>query len=144
MKRIPILLIIMKAKNIFCILAVIIASVACISSCSKNEYDPEDYITSLLSGEYKKDGMWKLHVSLNGDPLENYGYVRFESKYMEVGTFRFVDVIPGISNVEYEKVPLKMTEEGSAFTITDNNSGNDFTIEGIVSFGEMTVNLKMP
>ncbi len=31
---------------------------------------------------------------------------------MEVGTFRFVDVIPGISNVEYEKVPLKMTEEG--------------------------------
>ncbi len=76
------LLIIMKAKNLFCILAVILAIVAGISSCSKNKYDPEDYITSLLSGEYKKDGMWKLHVSLNGDPLENYGYVRFESKYI--------------------------------------------------------------
>ena len=144
MKRIPILLIIMKAKNLFCILAVILAIVAGISSCSKNKYDPEDYITSLLSGEYKKDGMWKLHVSLNGDPLENYGYVRFESKYMEVGTFRFVDVIPGFPMWNMRRYSLKMTEEGSAFTITDNNSGNDFTIEGIVSFGEMTVNLKMP
>lgn len=134
----------MKSKKLFCFLAVLLAIVAGISSCSKNEYDPEDYITSLLTGEYKKDGMWKLHVSLNGDPLENYGYVRFESKYMDVGIFRFVDVIPGIANVNYEKVPLKMTEDGCAFTITDNNSGNDFTIEGIVSFGEMTVNLKMP
>ena len=134
----------MKTKNLFCILAVIIALVAGVCSCSKNEYNPEDYVTSLLSGDYQKDGMWKLHVTLNGDTLENYGYVRFDSKYMDVGTFRFVDVIPGISNIEYEKVPLKTTEKGFTFTISDDNNGNDFSIEGIVSFGEMTANLKMP
>ena len=134
----------MKTKNLFSILAVIIALVAGLSSCSKNEYNPEDYVTSLLSGDYQKDGMWKLHVTLNGDTLENYGYVRFDSKYMDVGTFRFVDVIPGISNVEYEKVPLKTTEKGFTFTISDDNDGNNFSIDGIVSLGQMTVNLKMP
>ena len=63
---------------------------------------------------------------------------------MDVGTFRFVDVIPGISNVEYEKVPLKTTEKGFTFTISDDNDGNNFSIDGIVSLGQMTVNLKMP
>ena len=112
-------------------------------SCSKNEINPEDYTTSLLSGEYGKNQLWKLNVTVNGEPTEDYDYVRFESKLLETGDFRFVDVIPGEKRKEFKNIPLTATEEGMTFTIEYEKNKKPVTIKGIVGLGEMTVNITM-
>lgn len=112
-------------------------------SCSKNEFNPEDYATSLLSGEYGKKQFWKLDVTVNGEPTEDYDYVRFESKLLETGDFRFVNVIPGEKRKEFKDIPLTATEEGITFTIEYEKNKKPVTIKGIVGLGEMTVNITM-
>lgn len=114
-----------------------------ISSCSKNEIDPEDYMTSMLSGDYSNGGLWKLYVTVNGESIQNYDKVRFESKNLTVGDFLFVNVIPGESKKEFKDVPLTVTEEGIAFTINHTKSKENIEVTGIVDLGTMTVNIKM-
>lgn len=112
-------------------------------SCSKNEINPEDYTTSLLSGEYGKNQLWKLNVTVNGEPTEDYDYVRFDSKILKDGDFRFVNVIPGEKRKEFKDIPLTATEEGMTFTIEYEKNKKPVTIKGIVALGEMTVNITM-
>ena len=112
-------------------------------SCSKNEINPEDYTTSLLSGEYGKNQLWKLNVTVNGEPTEDYDYVRFDSKILKDGDFRFVNVIPGEKRKEFKDIPLTATEEGMTFTIEYEKNKKPVTIKGIVDLGEMTVNITM-
>ena len=112
-------------------------------SCSKNEFNPEDYTTSLLSGEYGKKQFWKLNVTVNGEPTEDYDYVRFDSKILKDGDFRFVNVIPGEKRKEFKDIPLTATEEGMTFTIEYEKNKKPVTIKGIVGLGEMTVNITM-
>lgn len=131
----------MKTKFIIIIFTLLL--VMGINSCSKNEYDPEDYITSLLSGEYKKYGIWKLYVTINGSAIEDYGYVRFDSKYLKEADFKFVDIIPNEHVKEYKNIPLLGTEEGCAFTIEDTINEKVIVITGVVSLGEMKINLNI-
>lgn len=112
-------------------------------SCSKKEFNPEDYTTSLLSGEYGKNQLWKLNVTVNGEPTEDYDYVRFDSKILKDGDFRFVNVIPGEKRKEFKDIPLTATEEGMTFTIEYEKNKKPVTIKGIVALGEMTVNITM-
>jgi len=112
-------------------------------SCSKNEINPEDYTTSLLSGEYGKNQLWKLNVTVNGEPTEDYDYVRFESRLLDTGNFRFVNVIPGEKRKEFKDIPLTATEEGMTFTIEYEKNKKLVIINGIVGLGEMTVNITM-
>ncbi len=112
-------------------------------SCSKNEINPEDYTTSLLSGEYGKNQLWKLNVTVNGEPTEDYDYVRFDSKILKDGDFRFVNVIPGEKRKEFKDIPLTATEEGMTFTIEYEKNKKLVIINGIVGLGEMTVNITM-
>lgn len=112
-------------------------------SCSKNEINPEDYTTSLLSGEYGKNQLWKLNVTVNGEPTEDYDYVRFDSKILKDGDFRFVNVIPEEKRKEFKDIPLTATEEGMTFTIEYEKNKKPVTIKGIVALGEMTVNITM-
>ena len=112
-------------------------------SCSKNEFNPEDSVTSWLTGEYGKNQFWKLDLTVNGEPTEDYDYVRFESKLLETGDFRFVNVIPGEKRKEFKDIPLTATEEGMSFTIEYVKNDNPVVINGIVTLGEMTVNITM-
>ena len=59
----------MKTKLLFAIVSLLLTMGVC--SCSDKKYDPEDYITSILSGEYEKEGMWELTVSINGTALDH-------------------------------------------------------------------------
>lgn len=127
----------MKTKFVLTALSLIL-SIGLVG-CSDNDYDPEDYVTSLLSGEYEKDGMWKLYVTVNGTPLEKYGHVRFDSKYLKEADLRFVDIIPGESLKEYNKIPLTEVEDGYSFKIDDSLNGTPIIVSGIVTFGKMTV-----
>lgn len=112
--------------------------------CSKEkDYDPDDYLTSLLTGDYGKGQLWDLNVTLNDKPLEDYGYVRFDSKALKDADFRFVKVIPGESKKEFKNVPLTATEEGISFIIEYKQGKMPVTITGIVDFGVMTVSIKM-
>lgn len=114
-------------------------------SCSKNEFDPSDSISSLLTGEYGKGKFWKLTTTINGDFITSDGYVRFDSKYQaEDADFRFVNVIPGESSKEFKHIPLTSAEDGLAFNIDYNHKSGNVHIVGIVTFGEMTVNMTMP
>lgn len=72
----------------FIILSLLLAVGA--GSCSEEKYNPEDYVSSVLSGEYKKDGLWQLYVTENGKPLNDYGSVRFDSKYLKEADFTFI------------------------------------------------------
>ena len=114
-----------------------------IGGCSKHEINPEDYVTSVLTGDYGKKQFWKLNVTVNGEPTDDYDYVRFESKILEDGYFRFVNVIPGEAKKEFENIPLTATEEGMSFTIEYVKNDNPVVINGIVTLGEMTVNITM-
>lgn len=114
-----------------------------IGGCSKKDIDSDDYITSMLSGDYSNGGLWKLNVTVNGEPIQNYDKVRFDSKDLTVGDFQFVNVIPGESKKEFKDVPLTATEEGIAFTINYTKSKENIEITGIVDLGTMTVNIKM-
>lgn len=112
-------------------------------SCSKEEDDPDKYITSWLTGEYKKGGLYKLIVNENGKPLENYGSVRFDSKYLKDADIIFYDVIPGEKKREFKNVPLHEAEEGITFTIDYARGDKPITITGIVTLGEMAVEITM-
>lgn len=115
-----------------------------IGGCSNNkDFDPDDYVTSLLSGEYKKGGMWTLTVTVNGEPMENYGYVRFDSKYLTEGDFRFVNVIPGESRKEFKNVSLTSEEIGLRFLIEYFKTNEKVKITGVIAPGEMVVDIKM-
>ena len=111
------------------------------SGCSKENINPDDFITSTLTGEYSKDGMWKLDVSENNTPLDNYGYVRFESKNLENGDFKFVNVLPGVTEKTYKNVPLTPKEDGFEFLIQDVQGENTIDISGTVGFGYMQINI---
>ncbi|MDE5675858.1 MAG: DUF4925 domain-containing protein [Muribaculaceae bacterium] len=114
-----------------------------VGSCSKNEFNPEDYATSWLTGEYGKNQLWKLNVTVNGEPTEDYDYVRFESGLLVTGKFRFVNVIPGEKRKEFKDIPLTGTEEGVLFTIEYEKNHKPVTIKGTVTLGEMTVDITM-
>lgn len=114
------------------------------AGCTKNnEYDPEDYVTSTLSGEYSKDGAWKLYVTVNGEPVDEYGFVRFDSKYLKVGEFKFIEVIPNQNIRVFKDIPLTLTNEGYTFVIDDIDQTCQITISGSVVFGKMTVNIEI-
>lgn len=131
----------MKAKLIiFISLSLLLAMAA--SGCSKDEPNPEDYFTSILSGEYSKNGLWKLYVTENGTPLDNYGYVRFESKYMTEANLKFVNIIPGEATKEFKNIPITDTEEGVVFRIEYVHKKTSILITGIVNLGTMKIDLK--
>ncbi len=131
----------MKTKLLsFAIITMLFTMV--LGSCSNNDYNPEDYITSMLSGEYGKGG-YKLILTQNGNPVETKGYVRFDSSLLQTGNFRFVDVIPGESKKEFKDVPLTSNDEGVLFTINYEKKGKTIVISGIINFGEMKVNLEI-
>lgn len=111
--------------------------------CSKNDNDPEDYYQSLLSGEYGKGKYWTLNTILNGDTIKTDGFVRFDSKDLKEGDFRFVNVIPGESFKEFKNVDLSVSDEGVAFSIEYTRKADNVHITGIVSFGEMTVTMTL-
>lgn len=134
------MLITMKSKYVIFIIITLIIPFGFIS-CTTNDYDPEDYVTSILSGEYEKDGFWKLIVTENGKILEDYNYVRFDSKTLQTGDFKFVEVIPGIPILQFKNIPLKETETGFSFRMVYNEKEKHIIITGIISFGEMTINL---
>lgn len=130
----------MKTRS-FALIVLILLFVAGMSGCSDNDYDPDDYVTSLLSGEYGKGQLWSLIVSENGEAVETAGYVRFESKDLKEANFRFVDVIPGESVNEFRNIPLSTTEKGVTFTIEFIRNDKTMTITGVVSAGQMTVDI---
>lgn len=132
----------MKTKLLTLILFSLLMAMG-MSSCSKNDFDPDDCFTSILTGEYEKSGLYHLYVTKNGVPLDDYGYVRFESKDLIVADFRFVKVIPGVSKKEFKNVPLIGTEEGFTFTIEYTKKNKTVSITGIVNFGEMSIDIKM-
>lgn len=114
-----------------------------IGGCSKSENDIDNSITSILSGEYGKGDIWDLNVTVNGEPLQNYDYVRFDSKTLETADFLFVNVIPGESKREFKNIPLKTNEDGLMFSIDYIKSGKEVSISGSVWFGNMSVNIIM-
>lgn len=130
----------MRAKIFTTILLSLLLSVG-FCACSDSDDNPDDYTSSILTGEYQKDGLWTLSVSVNGEAIDNYGYVRFESKNLETANFKFVDVIPGLGEATFSNIPLTQTDSGITFSISDNVSGNPITIEGTVIFGNMTINI---
>ena len=133
----------MKAKTISLIVLAILMVIG-IGGCSKGkDYNPDDYLTSILSGDYGNGRLWDLKVMLNDEPISDYGYVRFDSKNLEVGDFRFVNVIPGVSKKEFKNIPLTATEEGMSFSIEDEQNATPVLISGVVNFGTMTVNINM-
>lgn len=111
--------------------------------CSKNDNDPEDYYQSLLSGEYGKGKYWTLNTILNGDTIKTDGFVRFDSKDLKEGDFRFVNVIPGESFKEFKNVDLSVSDEGVAFSIEYTRKADNVHITGTVSFGVMTVTMTL-
>lgn len=113
------------------------------ASCSKNEYDPDDFVTSVLSGEYGKDRLWKLNVTENGTPTETEGYIRFDSKYLKEADFRFFNVIPGEKECDFMNIPLSATSSGYEFSMEYQTAEKKIIIDGTVSLGVMTVNLSM-
>lgn len=115
---------------------------ACVvGGCSKTDYNQDDYITSILSGDYEKEGLWKLFVSENGVTRDDYGYVRFDSKNLKEGDFRFVNVIPGEPEKTFNNIPLSETENGWTFSIEFLQDETKIEIKGIISFGEMKIDL---
>ena len=111
--------------------------------CSNNDYNSEDYYTSLLSGEYGKGKFWTLNTILNGDTIQTEGFVRFDSKDLKDGDFQFIDVIPEDSYKEFKNVELSATKEGMTFSIEYIYNTSKIHITGIVSLGEMTVDMTL-
>lgn len=114
-----------------------------ISSCSNHDFDPNDYITSWLSGDYEKDGVYKLYVMENGEPLSDFGSIRFDSKDLKEADIRFDKIIPGVASKEFKNIPLVDTDDGITFEIEYENSGKTIVITGIVNPGKMTVDIKI-
>lgn len=112
-----------------------------ISGCSKEKFDPTDTVTSIFSGDYGNSGLWDLVVTVNGEQIENHGYVRFDSKLMKEGNFKFIDVIPGESTKEFKNVPLVETDKGMSFKIEYSQSDKPIVITGLIILGKMTVDI---
>ena len=129
-------------KSIITVVSLLIIE-SIIISCSTNEYNPDDYYQSWLSGEYGKDSLWNLVTIINGDTVNNGGYVRFDSKDLEKADLRFVNVIPGKTYQEFKDVQLTDMDNGLSFTIDYIRKANNVHIIGIVRFGEMTVDMTM-
>ena len=131
-----------KMKTTFLSILILSLLIA-IGGCSKVEFDPNDSVTSILSGEYGKDRLWILNVAENGSPIENKGYVRFDSKYLQDANFKFVNVLPGISSKEFKNIPLASDENGIIFEIPYQDGGQPIIITGTVTLGQMDINLKI-
>ena len=133
----------MKTKTISSVVLAILIVIG-IGSCSK-EYNPDDYIISFIDGEYGKDESRELNVTINDQPLQDYGYVKFEMKNSErVADIRFVNVIPGESEREFEKVPITSNDRGNpVFTIEYTQESTPMVIRGEIDGFTMTVNIKM-
>lgn len=131
----------MKFKCLTIFLLSCLMSMA-ISGCSKDEPNPEDYTTSVLSGEYGKDGLWKLKVYENDQEINKTGYVSFSSKDLKNGDFIFVNIIPESNRKEFHNIPLSSTGNGVSFKIEDNENKPPVEITGEISLGEMVVKLK--
>ncbi len=114
-------------------------AIGCYSCSNNNDINPDDYITSILSGKYEKSGLNKLSVTVNGEPLDDYDYVYFTTKTEQEGDFSFVNVIPGIGKRDFKDVPLIYSEAGLTFSISDK----EFGISGTIIPGKMTVNITM-
>ena len=132
-----------KTKAISLVVLAILMVIG-VGGCSKGkDYNPDDYLTSILSGDYGNARLWDLKVTLNDEPISDYGYVKFDSRNLEFGDFRFVNVIPGVSKKEFKNIPLTATEEGMSFSIEYDKDTTHIVINGVVSFQVMTVNIKM-
>lgn len=113
------------------------------SSCSNHDFDPEDYVVSILSGQYGKGG-FELIVTENSVPIEYSGYVVFHAKDLNVkmeADFNFVDILPGESKREFKNVKLYDSEEGILFTIDYEKDKNPIEITGTLFYGSMTINI---
>lgn len=114
-----------------------------VNGCSKEKFDPTDTVTSIFSGDYGKNGLWELSVSVNGEQIENHGYVNFDSKQMKDGNFKFFDVIPGESIKEFNNVPIIDTDKGMSFKIEYSQSAKTVVITGLIILGKMTVDISI-
>ncbi|MCH5234886.1 MAG: hypothetical protein J1E16_06300 [Muribaculaceae bacterium] len=113
------------------------------SSCSNHDFDPNDYVVSILSGKYGKGG-FELIVTENSVPIEYSGYVVFHAKDLNVkmeADFNFVDILPGESKREFKNVKLYDSEEGILFTIDYEKDKNHIEITGTLFYGSMTINI---
>ena len=113
------------------------------SSCSNHDFDPNDYVVSILSGQYGKGG-FELIVTENSVPIEYSGYVVFHAKDLNVkmeADFNFVDILPGESKREFKNVKLYDSEEGILFTIDYEKDKNHIEITGTLFYGSMTINI---
>ena len=115
----------------------------CLVGCSKDDNDPEDYYTSLLSGEYGKGKLWTLYTIINGDTIQTDGFVRFDSKDLKDADIRFINVIPEESFKEFKNVELSASERGCTFTIDYTRENDDIHISGAVVLGEMTIDMTL-
>lgn len=77
----------------------------------------------------------------NGNHLENYDMVRFDSKDLKTADFIFKNVIPGKSSVTFKNVPLTETEKGWEFKMDYVVDKKTVVIEGTVTLGMMSVNI---
>ena len=127
--------------RILCLVLLTLLMVTGLDSCSKKDFDPDDYVTSMLSGEYSKGGIWRLHVSVNGQAQEDFGYVRFETKTLNEGDFLFSNVIPGDTHKEFHNVVLSATEQGYAFIIEYSQTSGSVMIKGTVAVGDMSIDI---
>ncbi len=105
-------------------------------------------ILKIISHRYFQENIRKMEFGnymsqINGSAIEDYGYVRFDSKYLKEADFKFVDIIPNEHVKEYKNIPLSGTEEGCAFTIEDTINEKVIVITGVVSLGEMKINLNI-
>ena len=133
----------MKTKTISLVVLAILMVIG-IGGCSKGkDYNPDDYLTSILSGEYGNEKGWDLKVTVNDEQIDDYGYVRFDSRNLEVGDFSFVKVIPSESKKDFKNIPLTATEDGITFSIEYTKNTAPIIITGVVNFGSMIVNIKM-
>ena len=131
----------MKTK-IFNIILVTVLFTMGISSCSNHDFNPEDYVSSILSGEYGKGG-YQLDVTENGEPIEFTGHVRFNTKDLDLnrGDFIFVDILPGESKKEFKDIPLIPTEEGFIFSMEYIKKNKTVVITGTLDYGLMIINI---
>ena len=113
------------------------------SSCSNHDFDPNDYVVSVLSGKYGKGG-YELLVTENAEPIEYSGYVDFYAKNLNVkmeADFDFVDILPGEPKRKFKNVKLSNIEEGIAFAMDYEKDKNHIEITGTLIFGAMTINI---
>lgn len=132
----------MKSKILNLVLVSILLAIG-FGSCSNHDYNPEDYMVSIFSGQYGVGG-YNLNVTENEESKEYIGYVRFFAKNLEAkmeGDFTFVDILPGESKREFKNVSLIPIEDGFSFSINYVKDGENIDITGTLVFGLMTINI---